>query len=81
MIEKIERAISEYNRYHGREAVARLVGFHENRLLVEFSGPFCYSCGMYDYFEDLIVELEGQGIRCRIAEVRENDTTEVVFSI
>lgn len=39
---------------------------------LEFSGPFCQSCGVQDYFEDVIYELERlNGIRASLAEVLE----------
>jgi len=81
MREKIEQAISQFNKYHGREARAHLKRIEGNKIAVEFSGPFCFSCGYYDYFEDLLMELEDLGIKGRILEINENDYVEVVFSI
>lgn len=54
----IKRAVEEYNRYRSPEATATLVGLEGERFLIEFRGPFCLSCGVYDYFEDLIYELK-----------------------
>jgi len=52
------KAIEQYNRYRSPEAIARLVKMGEDGVVVDFSGPFCSSCGVYDYFEDLIYESE-----------------------
>jgi len=51
------RAIEVYNRYRSPEATAKLVGIKKDGF-IEFKGPFCQSCGVNDYFEDFIHELE-----------------------
>jgi len=56
--ETLFKAIERYNRYRGAEATARLVETTEDQVVVDFSGPFCSTCGVYDYFEDLIYESE-----------------------
>jgi hypothetical protein len=52
------RAIEVYNRYRSPEATAKLVGIKKDGFIIEFKGPFCQSCGVNDYFEDFILELE-----------------------
>ncbi len=52
------RAIEVYNRHRSPEATAKLVGIKEDGFIIEFKGPFCQSCGVNDYFEDFIHELE-----------------------
>lgn len=52
------KAICEYNKYHSPEARAKLVEINEKCFIVDFEGVFCSSCGVYDYFEDLIYELK-----------------------
>ncbi|MGD9131615.1 MAG: hypothetical protein PVH73_08615 [Candidatus Bathyarchaeota archaeon] len=54
----ILRAIEVYNRYRSPEATAKLVGIKKEGFIIEFKGPFCQSCGVNDYFEDFIHELE-----------------------
>ncbi|MFH1328507.1 MAG: hypothetical protein ABIH76_06695 [Candidatus Bathyarchaeota archaeon] len=54
----IPDAIKVFNQYRSPEAEAKLVSFDGNRLVIEFRGPFCVSCGVYDYFEDFIYELK-----------------------
>ena len=52
------RAIEVYNKYRSPEATAKLVGIKKDGFIIEFKGPFCQSCGVNDYFEDFIHELE-----------------------
>lgn len=56
-IEKISRAINRYNMYRDKEANAKLIFASRNKIIIEFSGSFCYSCGFYDWIDDLRYEL------------------------
>jgi hypothetical protein len=56
--EFVVRAFTEFNKWHGSEAVAKLVKVEGPSIVVELSGPFCRTCGLYDYFDDLKLELE-----------------------
>lgn len=53
----IVEAIKTYNKYRSPEAEAKLIKYEDNELFIEFKGPFCQGCGVYDYFEDFIYEL------------------------
>jgi hypothetical protein len=55
---QVEAAVEEFNKYRIPEAVAKIVEVNEDRSTIEFSGPFCVSCGVEDYFDDLRIELE-----------------------
>jgi len=55
---RVKAAIEEFNKYRSPEAVAKLVDVGEGFTVIELSGPFCRSCGLYDYFDDLKIELE-----------------------
>ena len=55
---QVEAAVEEFNKYRSPEAVARLIELGEGQVKIELSGPFCRSCGLYDYFDDLKIELE-----------------------
>jgi len=66
------RAIEVYNRYRSPEATAKLVGMEKDGFILEFKGPFCQSCGVNDYFEDFIHELEDISKSFRV-EVRETE--------
>ncbi len=56
--EAVLRAVDEYNKYRSPEAKARLVEIREDRLTIDFEGTFCQTCGVYDYLEDFIYELQ-----------------------
>jgi len=66
------RAIEVYNRYRSPEATANLVGMEKDGFIIEFEGPFCQSCGVNDYFEDFIHELEDISKSFRV-EVKETE--------
>ena len=48
-----EEAIREFNEFRSPEAVAELIHVGGDVAVVRMRGPFCASCGLYDYFEDL----------------------------
>ncbi|RLG49904.1 MAG: hypothetical protein DRN96_08830 [Thermoproteota archaeon] len=74
----LEKAIEEYNRYRSPEVTAKLKAIAEGRFKVEFTGPFCSTCGFYDYFDDFRYVLLGIGVKSRIARVVELDEGAVV---
>lgn len=76
--ERVRRALEEYNRYHAPEAEARLVEAGEDRIVVEFRGSFCTTCGFYDYFDDLVYTLEDYGVRVYVERVEETEWGAVV---
>lgn len=57
----VDEALETYNEYRGSMATAELLEHAEDRFAVEFEGPFCRMCCDYDYFEDLIYELDDLG--------------------
>ena len=59
-IEDIQRAIERFNRFRSPEAHAEFEAFDKKELIVLFSGAFCRTCGVLDYFEDLIIELDAE---------------------
>lgn len=68
------KAIEGYNRYRSPEATAKLVGVEKDGFVIEFEGAFCLSCGVRDYFEDFIYELEDLNRNFR-AEIKETEQT------
>ncbi len=54
---RFKEEIEKFNRYRSPEANAELLEFDRRRAKVLFTGPFCVSCGIYDYFEDLTVDI------------------------
>ncbi|MFX1486434.1 MAG: hypothetical protein ACFFBS_04980 [Promethearchaeota archaeon] len=80
----IDRAIQEYNKYRGFEANAKIVRYHTNTLIVDFKGTYCGTCGLHDYFEDLIYELKdliNVDIRIEDSEQKDEDTFRVKYII
>lgn len=68
----LESTIEEYNKYRKPEAVARIVWVEDGGFKLEFSGPFCQSCGVQGYFEDVIYELERlNGVKASLLSVQE----------
>lgn len=69
------RAIENYNRYRSPEAVAKLVETGEGYVVIDFTGSFCFTCGVYDWFEDFIYELRQieERYRVEISSVVKND--------
>jgi hypothetical protein len=68
------RALEIYNRYRSPEAAAKLVGWKKDGFVIEFKGAFCLSCGVRDYFEDFIYELEDLNRNFRV-EIKEIEPT------
>jgi len=56
--ERIEDGVGRFNKYMSPEAVANLMDTKDGKIKVRLSGPFCRTCGVYDYFDDLKMELE-----------------------
>ena len=52
------RTIEVYNRYRSPETTAKLVLVEKDSFTLDFEGSFCATCGVRDYFEDFIYELE-----------------------
>jgi predicted GNAT family acetyltransferase len=53
-----KKEIERFNKLHSPEAIAEFLGSNEKVARVGFTGPFCVTCGVYDYFEDLIQDFE-----------------------
>ncbi len=54
----INEVIEEFNKYRGSEIQAELISVDNNMITIKFSGSFCYTCGLLDYFEDFQILLE-----------------------
>ncbi|AAB90903.1 MULTISPECIES: GNAT family N-acetyltransferase [Archaeoglobus] len=55
---EFKEAVEKFNRFHSPEAVAEFMKEEGEVVYVRFTGPFCVSCGVYDYFEDLTQDAE-----------------------
>ncbi len=81
--EKLLAAISEYNRYRVNLVQAELKEHNETGFRVFFDGSFCETCGYYDYYDDLQVQLEDEyGIKSKIVEITHIEKGDLVrFSL
>jgi hypothetical protein len=74
----IKGAIEEFNKYRSPEATAKLISNRERSFKIEFSGPFCRTCGFHDYFDDLLIFLENLGLKAKLGKVKETNSGAVV---
>jgi len=58
LVDVVRKAEELYNRYRAPEAVARVLKIDGDRVVVRFTGSFHYSCGLYDWLEDMKYVLE-----------------------
>jgi hypothetical protein len=70
ILETVFKGLERFNDIRAPEARAQLVEFREGEILVRFSGYMCFSCGLFDYFDDLIYELRDFGIEIKIKDFR-----------
>lgn len=68
---RILSAIKEFNRYRDPEVKARLIKISQKEFIVQFKGPFCYSCGFCDYFDDLRYILMDYDVETKISDIEE----------
>jgi hypothetical protein len=72
--DSVLKAIEEYNKYRSPEAKAKLVKISEKELLLDFEGSFCRTCGVSDYLEDFIYELQKLvDVKMRVASFKEHE--------
>jgi hypothetical protein len=69
--EAVEKAVEEFNRYHGVEARVEVVEWFEDGFVAEFRGSFCLTCGFYDYFDDLARLVKELGYEANAVKVEE----------
>jgi len=75
----LQKAVAKYNKYRSPEVTARVLSGNERLFEIEFKGPFCHTCGFYDYFDDLRALLEDFGIKTKVTEVKEIDEGAIVI--
>jgi hypothetical protein len=64
--EKIVKGIERFNGFRAPEARAELLTMGEREILVRLSGHMCFTCGTFDYFEDLLYEIKDLGLELRL---------------
>ncbi len=57
---EFKEAVEKFNRFHSPEAVAEYLKGESDIVYVKFTGPFCVSCGVYDYFEDVTQDVDAE---------------------
>ena len=67
-VEKLKEGIKSYNRYRKHLVEAELIETGETGFKVLYEGNFCRSCGMDEYFQDLIYELERLGLKSKLLD-------------
>ena len=71
--EIILKIIEEYNRLRSPEATAKFIKKQNEKILINFSGPFCTSCGVIDYFEDFVIEANSNKLKLNIRDIDQID--------
>ncbi len=80
----LNEVLSEYNKFRSPEVTVKLLYFKDGKLTLEFAGPFCNTCGFYDYFEDFIYEMKRLNkLEMSIDDIKENGFQKfvVIYSI
>lgn len=77
-LKTVKLAVSEFNQYRSPEATARFVSKGQGTVRIDFSGPFCRTCGFKDYFDDFRIFLEEEGLKTRIEGIEETENGALV---
>ncbi len=79
----VVKAVEQYNKYRSPEATAEIVSVRDDVVEIDFRGPFCYTCGVLDWIEDLIYEALDLGLKLKIINIKDvsNDVKRVMFKI
>ncbi|RLG86518.1 MAG: hypothetical protein DRO39_02945 [Thermoprotei archaeon] len=71
LVDVVRKAEELYNRYRAPEAVARVLKIDGDRVVVQFTGSFHYTCGLYDWLEDMKYVLEDLGVEAHMERAEE----------
>lgn len=78
----LEESVKEYNKFHGAEAQARVLKQYVNtkdHLLVQFEGPFCFSCAPDEYYVDFQILLEEiTSLKFEVGSVKQEENGVIV---
>ena len=73
LFDSINEILVEFNKFRSPEVTAKLIRFNDGKLMLEFKGSFCNTCGFHDYFEDFIYEMKRlRNVELHIEQIREN---------
>ena len=82
--DNINEILAEYNKFRSPEVTVRFLHCHDEKLELEFEGPFCNTCGFHDYFEDFIYEMKRlKNIELNIDDIKESGFQKfiVIYSV
>ncbi|MEM2503947.1 MAG: hypothetical protein QXN27_07210, partial [Archaeoglobaceae archaeon] len=65
---QFKEAVAKFNKYRSPEANAEILEIGDDFAVVKITGPFCVSCGVFDYFEDIAIEANARVIDHKKAE-------------
>ena len=75
----LNQVLSEYNKFRSPEVTIKFLHFKDEKLTLQFEGPFCNTCGFYDYFEDFIYEMKRLNkLEMNIDDIKENGLQKIV---
>jgi hypothetical protein len=80
----INEILAEYNRFRSPEVTVKFLNFQDGKLILEFEGTFCNTCGFHDYFEDFIYEMKRLNkIELKVDDMKERGFQKfiVIYSI
>ncbi len=69
----IDKAIKEYNKYRSPESTAKLIKMEGEKVVIKFEGPFCATCGINDWVEDMKFVMIDLGAEVDLEEIIEPD--------
>lgn len=77
MKQKIEKVIEEFNRMFKSEC--KLLDISKEEIKVLFKGHICFTCGAYDYFEDMASKIsEKLNKEYRVARYEQQENGEYI---
>lgn len=77
-MEKIEKAVKNFNSKNSPFSIVEIVSISTNKLKVSFSGYFLERYNRYDTFEDFKGILEEEGIKSEIENVSDEESESIV---
>jgi len=77
--EDLNRVVELYNKLHGVEAQAKIINVNGEKVIIEFTGTFCHTCGVRDWLEDLVYLLVPSGYTAKLVEYIEPEGEEAQY--
>jgi len=72
---KLEKAVDNYNKY--RKVRVNILHVKKNGFVARFTGEnLCYTCCLYDWFEDLIYEIEDDKPKFKVSKIEKISDSE-----